>query len=189
MKIYTKTGDSGKTSLIGGQRVAKSHPRLEAYGSLDELNACIGIALAFLNDGQRGKDQVWNCLISTQHQLFNLGSQLACEDESMRSKLPPVNKKLIDEMEANIDLMNEELPALKEFILPGGSKLAAQLHLSRTVCRRAERKLIQLNDAQNLSSETLEVMFLNRLSDFLFVLARYANLCAGVSDVSWKKDS
>lgn len=186
MKIYTKTGDSGKTSLVGGQRVTKAHPRLETYGSLDELNACIGLALAQIATSDKNNNE-WRPLSAVQHQLFNLGSQLACEDETLREQLPPINENLVLDLEKQMDIMTADLPELKQFILPGGTSLAAHLHLARTVCRRCERILIHFYIEEKKDLESLEVRFLNRLSDYLFVLARYANHVSGEKDVPWMK--
>ncbi|MEO0337103.1 MAG: cob(I)yrinic acid a,c-diamide adenosyltransferase [Pseudomonadota bacterium] len=182
MKIYTKTGDQGETSLIGGARVKKFDPRLEAYGTVDELNSHIGVLRSDLSQ-QPGLIEVDRFLHRVQHQLFKIGSQLACEDEEMREKLPKLESEVVQEIESEIDRLESELPELKSFILPGGSRLASLCHVCRTVCRRAERRTAVVKDP------TLEQMgiflFLNRLSDYFFVLARTCNQVCEVADVPW----
>ena len=190
MKIYTKTGDKGTTSLVGGKRVSKSHPRLETYGGLDELNASLGVALSHISKSSTKKD-CWQLLFKVQHQLFNMGSRLACEDPEMLNHLPTVSEALITDMENLMDEMNTQLPELKQFILPGGSSAAAHLHFSRTLCRRVERRLVSFYQQQTesaVAAQTIEVQFLNRLSDYLFVAARYANSLEGLNDVFWQKE-
>lgn len=180
------------TSLVGGTRVSKSDKRIDSYGTVDELNSIIGMARAEL----RGIDMTGlkpgihllaSQLEQLQNRLFNLGSLLACEDSKMKSRLPIISEAHIKEMENNIDAMTAELPELKDFILPGGHKIAAHLHLARTVCRRAERATIFLYDDRQIEDPLL-LHFLNRLSDYLFVAARYTNFLTGVSDVKWQKD-
>ncbi len=186
-KIYTKGGDQGETSLVGGTRVSKSHQRLNVYGTLDELNSTLGLIAAqnkSFSDG-RFSDQVNSRLKRVQDNLFNLGSHLACEDEKLREQLPKANSALLSELETDMDGWEAELPPLKNFILPGGSQLAAFAHLSRTVCRRAEREAVELHKTTTDTSET--VVFLNRLSDWLFLLARKFNSLASATDVEWSK--
>jgi cob(I)alamin adenosyltransferase len=183
VKVYTKTGDRGKTSLIGGQRVAKTDLRLEAYGDVDELNSCIGLAIAHLPKESEKILAGW--LQSIQHRLFNLGSLLACADDEMLKKLPAVTENDIEELESHIDEMDKELPELHQFILPGGCVPAAHLHLARTVCRRAERLTCRLDEQSPLPHQGL--VYLNRLSDFLFVAARFANHLNHHSETVWKK--
>lgn len=186
-KIYTKGGDQGETSLVGGARVSKSHQRLNVYGTLDELNSVLGLIAAqnkSFSDG-RFSDQVNSRLKRVQDNLFNLGSHLACEDEKILSQLPKANAKLISELEADLDLWESELPPLRNFILPGGHILAAYAHLARTVCRRGEREAVELR--KTLPVEPEVVVFLNRLSDWLFLLARKFNAIAGERDVEWSK--
>lgn len=185
MKIYTKMGDKGQTSLVGGSRISKADPRLETYGTVDELNSCIGVAISFLEPSEKSQN-AWTVLEKVQHQLFNLGSRLACEDTKLLEKLPPLNMGLVAEMESSMDQLDSSLPRLQQFILPGGSPLAAHLHFCRTVCRRAERILVHFAGDKGLPAD--EVQFLNRLSDFLFVLARAANHSRGIADVEWKKE-
>ena len=177
MKLYTKRGDDGQTDLIGGQRVPKNHFRVEAYGGVDELNAAIGVALACT-----GNDAVRGPLITAQRRLFDLGAQLASPDPGQADN-PRIQARHIDELEAAIDAASEPLAPLKNFILPGGHETAARLHLARTVCRRAERSVVTL--AENEPVDGHAVVYLNRLSDLLFALARLANQLAGVQDVPW----
>lgn len=177
MKIYTRTGDRGETGLFGGVRVPKNDPRVEAYGTVDEANAAIGLAraagVAPEQDGQ---------LEAIQDDLFVLGAELAC-DPSKADKLrtPRIGAERITELERWIDAAEEGLPPLSQFILPGGCPAAAALHLARTVSRRAERRVLDLEDVRPEI-----VMYLNRLSDLLFVLARQANRWAEVDDVPWE---
>lgn len=181
MKIYTKTGDAGQTGLFGGARVSKADPRVDSYGAVDELNSCLGIARA-----QQGAPvaDIDALLANIQSALFDLGAELATNPESEKpSGLPQIAEAEIKELETAIDTFETELPALKTFILPGGSPLAAHLHLARTVCRRAERRVVALSDSSPVRDEI--GVYLNRLSDLLFVLARVANHRAGVEDVPW----
>ncbi|MEK7067847.1 MAG: cob(I)yrinic acid a,c-diamide adenosyltransferase [Patescibacteria group bacterium] len=177
MKIYTKTGDGGESSLYGGTRLLKSDVRLSAYGTIDELNASLGLVLA-----QTGADYYTVELRRVQAELFRVGAELAT---TAGQKLPVtvVGNKEIDVLEKHIDELELELPELKNFILPGGSQLAAQLHYTRTVARRAEREVVKLKASVNLRPELL--MYLNRLSDYLFVLARHANSRVGDKEIIW----
>lgn len=180
-RIYTRTGDSGETSLIGGARVAKSHCRVAAYGEVDELNSAIGFALSQMRDGASAER-----LARTQHDLFAIGARLATPREEAESRAPPpVPAERVAEMEAWIDEAGAELEPLREFILPGGSPGAAALHLARTVCRRAERAVVALHAVEPVDPEVLR--YLNRLSDLLFVFARLENRRAGCLDVTWSK--
>ncbi len=180
MKLYTKTGDAGSTGLIGGKRVPKNHLRIEAYGSVDELNSVLG----FCRVNRAG--WVDELLAPVQHELFVIGSHLALDDTQSPEdwKLPPVPKLAIDRLEQQIDRAEEELPKLRNFILPGGTELAARLHIARTVCRRAERALVNLADQAKVDADMMT--YLNRLSDWLFAAARLANHRAGVADVIWE---
>lgn len=179
MKIYTRTGDSGTTGLFGAGRVSKNHPRIEAYGTVDELNATIGMARASIS-----ADQHMNALLTTiQEELFRIGADLATPEESDAS-VPRVTRREIEDLEATIDRVESELQPLKAFILPAGTGLAAALHLSRTVCRRAERRVVEL--AESVSINANIAIYLNRLADLLFVLARVANARSGHADVKWK---
>lgn len=180
-KVYTRTGDDGDTGLAGGQRVPKDAARVEAYGTLDELNACIGVALTAVADPElRGH------LERIQHQLFDLGGDLCVlEADKERFGMQPFPAEPIAWLEGVLDRATEELPPLEEFILPGGEPGAAHLHVARTVARRAERRAIELARAETVSPNVIP--YLNRLSDALFVLARLENLRAGRGDVLWKK--
>ncbi|MBL7664153.1 MAG: cob(I)yrinic acid a,c-diamide adenosyltransferase [Bacteriovoracaceae bacterium] len=185
MKIYTKTGDKGKTSLVSGTKISKGDLRIELYGEVDELNSCLGIVLSSIESKNELKAQ-FALLSKIQHALFDLGSNLACEaDKRAKYKLPTIKTVLITGLEESIDQMQEELPALKNFILPGGALSASFTHLARTVCRRAERKLVNFFETNKDESFENSIEFLNRLSDFLFVLSRYINLKAGTNEVTW----
>jgi cob(I)alamin adenosyltransferase len=178
MKIYTKTGDDGTTGLIGGSRVAKSDPRIDCYGTVDELNAVLG--LAAVASGPELLEQ----LRRVQAELFVIGSHLATPEGSRHAAgLPALADESIRQMEAEIDAAEAALPPLRNFILPGGSELAARLHLARTVCRRAERVVVGFASGHPLQGRIVE--YLNRLSDWLFVHSRAANQSAGVEDVPW----
>lgn len=183
MKIYTKTGDKGETSLVDGTRVPKSHPRVDAYGSVDELNSILGICVSMSTESTVFSSVVKK-LCGIQNTLFNLGSLLACSDQETKKRLPTLTHEDIDNLEKEIDIMSKELPPLREFILPGGHVVASFLHQARTVCRRAERKVSTLEGDDG----DIHLKYLNRLSDYLFVLARYVNFKSGTIEVTWKKD-
>ncbi|MEQ1829710.1 MAG: cob(I)yrinic acid a,c-diamide adenosyltransferase [Pirellula sp.] len=180
MKIYTKTGDAGTTGLFGGPRVAKDDPRICAYGSIDELNAVIGIARATALG-----DKLDSILSSVQHQLFSIGAELATPNPEEHQLKWDAGSHVAD-MERTIDDLEAGLKPLRNFILPGGSTQAAHLHLARTVCRRTEREIVSFSRDRNVSDASHIVVFLNRLSDLLFVMARFANHQAGVVDVHWE---
>ncbi len=173
MKIYTRTGDKGETSLFGGTRIAKNDLRIEAYGTIDELNSFIGVARASWSSSPIDSE-----LQQVQSDLFDIGAYLAAPDSD---RFPGVPASRIDDIEHAIDRMEAELKPLSTFILPGGSLAASHLHVARTVCRRAERLIVALED----KSTTLA--YLNRLADYLFVAARFANACDGVADVAWSR--
>jgi cob(I)alamin adenosyltransferase len=177
MKIYTKTGDSGETGLWGGLRIAKDAARVQAYGTIDECNAAIGVARASGTDA--GLDAI---LAHIQNQLFVVGADLATPGEA--ANIPRIGAEEIAFLEHSIDTLEQQLEPLKQFILPGGTLAAAQLHLARTICRRAERWVVGLARQEPTLSEHVGV-YLNRLSDCLFVLARAANARAKVADVPW----
>ena len=177
MKIYTKTGDDGTTGLIGGGRVRKSDARLDAYGTVDELNALLGVA-AVVADPPIGDP-----LRRVMDELFVVGSHLAAP-AGRRAALPPLGEAMSRRLEAEIDAAEAALVPLAQFVLPGGCELAARLHVARTVCRRAERRLVELPPAD---VEPALLAYANRLSDWLFVQARAANRRAGVADVPWRK--
>ena len=165
-KIYTKTGDKGQTSLIGGTRVPKYHPRIEAYGTVDELNSYIGL-IRDLNIST----EIKSLLLDVQDRLFTIESHLALDPKTTLNKpLPEVYEKDVLQLEEAIDEMNEELPALSSFILPGGHVIVSHCHIARCICRRAERIAIRLSELHSVDS--LNIKYLNRLSDYLFVLAR-----------------
>lgn len=180
MKIYTKKGDEGKTSLVSGQNVSKSHPRLDAYGTLDELNSVIGLTVSLVS-----QKEIKDHLFKIQNQLFNIGSQLACDDSALSNKLPTVTEDHIKGLEAFIDEMTAQLAPLKNFILPGGTEAASTCHLARTVCRRAEREITKLHEEQPL--DLIYIKYINRLSDLLFTLARYINHLAKMPEINWEK--
>jgi cob(I)alamin adenosyltransferase len=181
MKVYTRRGDGGQTDLFGGERVAKDALRVEAYGAVDELNAALGVAA-----GATAERDLRELLASLQSLLFALGGSLATPDAAHRAKsgLPEPMPADVDELERRIDAFETELAPLKRFVLPGGTPAAAALHVARTVCRRAERRCVQL--ARDEEVDATCIAFLNRLSDLLFVMARVANRRAGVGDVEWE---
>jgi len=181
MKIYTRTGDEGETGLFGGGRVQKSHPRVDAYGDVDELNAVLGWSAAAVAD-----DTIRHRLGLIQHDLFTIGAHLATPTSTTRGRppsLPPMPSGRIAEFEQWIDEADTELPELRAFILPGGAPGAAVLHVARTVCRRAERRVVELAATELVDAGI--IVYLNRLSDLLFALARLENHRAGRDDVLW----
>jgi cob(I)alamin adenosyltransferase len=183
MKIYTKTGDAGDTGLFGGGRVPKSHPRVEAYGEVDELNATIGLARSI-----EMMPRIDEVLAPIQRDLFAIGALLATPDrEKMRQHLEKarVDEERVAELEQAIDDGDREHEPLKSFIMPGGTPKAAALHVARTVCRRAERRVVELQELHETEIPQLVVIYLNRLSDLLFTLARVANRRAGAGEVTW----
>jgi cob(I)alamin adenosyltransferase len=178
-KIYTRRGDDGSTGLFGGPRVRKDDLRVVAYGDVDELNSALGVAREELPEGD-----LRSLIDSFQSELFDLGAELATPDTSKAPKeVPRISAQSVARLEKEIDRLTEELPPMKNFILPGGSRPGAALHFCRTVCRRAERKLVELADSSSVSSDALA--YLNRLSDLLFVMARAANLRAGGREIPW----
>lgn len=183
-KIYTRTGDEGKTGLVSGNRTFKSDLRIDLYGELDELNSRLGYSCSLL--AKDFKHEV-DFIHSLQSSLFDLGSNMACEFENReRYNLPQLNDKLIQEIEAEIDKMDSELEPLKNFILPGGSLAAASIHLVRTGARSVERKLVHYENETKEVLPALSIVFLNRLSDYFFVLARYLNKKQGDPEILWK---
>jgi cob(I)alamin adenosyltransferase len=181
MKIYTKTGDKGQTGLFGGGRVSKDDPRVEAYGDVDELNAVLGLARAV-----EMMPRIDEVLVPIQRDLFSIGALLSTPDlEKMHDHLAKaqVDEGRISELEQAIDACDKELEPLRAFIVPGGTPKAAALHVARTVCRRAERRVIHLQ--HNVEIPQIVVVYLNRLSDLLFTLARVANTRAGAGEVTW----
>ncbi len=182
MKIYTKGGDAGETSLFGGQRVRKDTSRVEAYGAVDELNAVLGLAVAELEE----KDLIEHLRV-IQASLFDLGGELATPDVEERQErgkaTPRVSEPDVAELESWIDRLEGELEPLRSFVLPGGARAAALLHLARTICRRAERRVVSLSEKEAVQPVVLR--YLNRLSDLLFVLARVVNRRSGVVEPTW----
>jgi cob(I)alamin adenosyltransferase len=179
MKIYTRTGDKGDTSLFGGQRVPKDALRIEAYGTVDELNSVLGIVRS-----HGIAPELDRMLDSVQNTLFVLGADLATPRSADKAGLRRITPSDAELLEQQIDTCENALEPLRNFILPGGSPTAAQLHLARTVCRRAERHVVRLSHSEDVGEEV--IVYLNRLSDFLFVLARFANHIENVSEHPWK---
>ena len=178
-RIYTRTGDDGTTALGGGQRVPKDAPRVAAYGTVDELSSVLGVALALGVD-----ERIAGPLARIQNELFHLGSDLCIlEEDKQRMPVPRIEPRHVVALEALMDALNRELEPLANFVLPGGTPAAAQLHVARTVCRRAERLLVTLAREEPVGPET--VHYLNRLSDALFVMARWQNHRQGCPDVLW----
>ncbi|MGH1461037.1 MAG: cob(I)yrinic acid a,c-diamide adenosyltransferase [Neptuniibacter sp.] len=176
-KIYTRSGDQGDTGLANGSRINKSSLRIETLGTVDELNSWIGIALSNINQSALAPT-----LRNIQHQLFDLGGEIAVSDTDYRV----IDKSDIDCLEQRLDHFNEKLPALEEFILPGGSTEVCNIHLARTVCRRAERVIIALNLSDSETVNPYAIAYLNRLSDLLFVAARFLAAEKGEGEVLWK---
>jgi cob(I)alamin adenosyltransferase len=179
MKIYTKTGDKGQTSLLGGSRVPKHHLRIESYGTIDELNSYIGLL----------RDQAINAkhievLLEIQDRLFTIGSYLASEPQKSKVKIPLLNEEDVVFLEKQIDELNEALPPMRSFILPGGHTTVSFCHIARCVCRRAERLVVHLSETETVSDTILR--YLNRLSDYLFVLARKLSEELKASEIPWK---
>ena len=186
-RVYTRKGDDGRTGLVGGQRVPKDSPRIEAYGTVDELNACLGAARATVNElaQQEPRLAVLGAIVlRVQHELFNLGSILATLPENVHPRQPRVTDAEIAQLEKGMDAMNEELAPLRSFVLPGGSRVDAELHVARTVCRRAERACVGLGTGESVPPEA--VRYLNRLSDALFVWARWAAHVSGSPETLWE---
>jgi len=186
-RIYTKRGDTGQTSLVGGQRVSKDSARIEAYGTIDELNAFTGLAVVSCEEMIERDPSIGLLLVilrRVQHELFNLGSILATLPEDVHPKQARVTSAEISQLEREIDGMNESLPSLRSFVLPGGTRLNAELHVTRTICRRAERLLIALAREESVPPETIQ--YLNRLSDAMFVWSRWVNNAVGAPEILWQ---
>lgn len=180
-RIYTKTGDLGKTSLIGGTKVPKSHIRIESYGTVDELNSFIGLVIDLITD-----EHSRNTLREVQDRLFTIGSSLACDpDKESLMKIPDLKESDVERLEKEIDQMNHVLPDMKSFILPGGHQAISTIHVVRCVCRRAERICVHMQE-ENLFIEPIVIKYLNRLSDYLFVLSRYIGHILQVQEIPWK---
>lgn len=202
--LYTRTGDAGTTSLIGGQRIAKNSPRVSAYGSVDELNAMIGLVQAHCTDLD---DFVTSTLLTINNTLFNIGAYLATPSATKEATTPqeaaastpsttpqetaaepdsPIAPRLLSELEHQIDLLDSSVPQLRQFVLPGGSVAAAHAHVARTVCRRAERDILTLADTGAYVHPAV-LTYINRLSDYLFILARYINHFTGHPELTWEQ--
>jgi cob(I)alamin adenosyltransferase len=186
-RVYTKGGDKGETSLIGGDRVSKADPRLECYGTIDELNATVGLMIEALTQSAAG-EHMTPILRRVQNELFNLGCELATPDAEQRAKLPRIEARHVEALERDIDAVNDELPMLKSFVLPGGGWASAYAHLARTVCRRVERLVVGLMQSEDIGGD-LPVQYLNRLSDALFVWGRWAALKDGKPEPLWDSRS
>ena len=178
MKVYTKTGDAGTTSLVGGKRVPKDCARLESYGTVDELNAHVGLLLTYVSENPDRE-----CLISIQNRLFVVGAQLATEAPNVPSSV--ITDDDVTNLENNIDKASEGLPKWRGFTLPGGCREAAIAHVCRTVCRRAERRILTLNSEEKVDPQLLK--YINRLSDYFYVLALRLNFLHGTEEILWKK--
>lgn len=184
-KIYTRTGDRGQTSLVGGTRVSKTHARLEAYGTIDELNAQLGYLAALLP----ADNQERACLLFVQHQLFVIGACLATDiQQTALSAESRIGEGAIARLETAIDALDAALPPLKAFVLPGGTPAAGVCHICRTVCRRAERRILSLEADEGIEVDTLIKQFVNRLSDYLFVLSRKLNNLSKNEEIIWDKN-
>lgn len=180
-KIYTKTGDKGTTSLIGGTKVPKSHLRIEAYGTVDELNSYIGLCRDILTD-----EKSRTVLQEVQDRLFTIGSSLACDPiKEPKMRIPDLKEKDVELLEKEMDKMNESIPEMKSFILPGGHTTVSHLQIARCICRRAERCCVRL-ELESLEVEQVILKYLNRLSDYLFVLSRYTGHQLLVGEIPWK---
>lgn len=178
MKIYTRKGDKGETSLIGGVRVPKHHLRIEAYGTIDELNSWIGL----LRD-QKIDDHSIRLLVEIQETLFTIGSHLAADPQKSRMKLPELKEEEVSTLENEIDRMDQELPELSSFILPGGHPVVSYTHIARCICRRAERLVVHLSEGEPV--EAVILAYLNRLSDYLFTLARFFARYFNAAETPW----
>jgi cob(I)alamin adenosyltransferase len=182
VKIYTKTGDAGETGVFGGPRVPKDDLRIEAFGAVDELNAALGVVRA-----ADPPPVIGEVLGRLQHELFVVGAELATPDPGKQG-VPTIRQRHIEAAERDIDRFEDRLPPLREFILPGGTAAAAQIHLARAICRRAERRVVSFAGHSPGSVNSVLLAYLNRIGDLLFVLARAANQHAGRSETAWKKD-
>jgi len=182
-RVYTKQGDKGETSLIGGERVSKDDPRLDCYGTLDELNATLGMARVALEASAAGP-HLLPIVTRVQNELFNLGSELGAADPARRAKLPRIEDRHVDGLARDIDGVNDDLPPLTSFVLPGGGAASAAFHLARTVCRRAERIVVSLAKHEDIGGE-LPLSYLNRLSDALFVWGRWCAFKDGQPEPLW----
>ncbi len=180
MKIYTKSGDKGKTSLFGGERVEKNNPRLEAYGTIDELNSILGFVIA-----NELHSKTKNIILNIQNNLFVIGAELATPSNVKSKSIKSIQSDEIKNIEDYIDEIELELKPLSSFILPGGSKSASLLHMARTVCRRAERRIIEVDLEEKINPDI--IVYINRISDLLFVLARFENHISSTPEIEWKQ--
>ncbi len=187
MKIYTRTGDKGQTSLFGGKRVSKSSTRVETYGNVDELNSAIGVVVAEISNFKFPISNILNELEEIQHDLFAIGSYLASPGNKKQEEGIKKLEKRVEFFESRIDAMTKELPELRNFILPGGGVIGAQLHLARTICRRTERRIIALIKKETIDSGV--VMYFNRLSDLLFTMARFVNYREKKKETIWSSQA
>ena len=186
-RVYTRRGDAGETGLAGGQRVAKDSPRIEAYGTVDELNSFLGLARSTVHELVSHNGRIYKLapiMLRVQHELFNLGSILATLPQDVHPRQPRVTEVEVVQLEKEMDHMNAELAPLRSFLLPGGSRLDAELHICRTVCRRAERASVALSRVEEVPPEA--VRYLNRLSDALFVWSRWANFLTSTPETLWE---
>ena len=186
-KVYTKNGDSGQTNIIGGHKISKANIRIKSFGEIDELNASIAMCCVFIKREFVGtlvsRIMIVDVLKKIQHQLFNLGNMIATLSEDIKGNSPAITNDDVKFVETNIDDYNSNLPTLKSFVLPGGSEINAMLHLSRTICRRCERTVVELN--KNEKCNKIIIIYLNRLSDLLFVLSRYINHSMKKDEFLW----
>lgn len=188
MKIYTKTGDKGTTRLVDGRCVEKFNPRVEAYGTADELNSYLGLIFSLLENNEQlniGHSSLRHLLFEIQNDLFVIGSLLATAEEAVFKKLPQLDSASTNQLETMIDIMTTELEPLKNFILPTGHVLSSHLHVARTLCRRCERRSAEIAHQEPQYAQVL--IYLNRLSDFLFTAARFVNHRTNTQDILWKK--
>ena len=181
--LYTRTGDSGETSLVGGERVKKWCSRLEAYGTLDEFSSFLGVVLSSPSCPRKLHDQ----LLEVQNELFNLGSYLATSPAEGTSPTCGLTDEKLKEIETWIYTLDEDTPRIRAFVLPGGCELAAHVHVARTVCRRAERRIYSMREEENCFVDPKLLSYLNRLSDYLFIAARWLNCQAGVEEIIWRR--
>ena len=195
-RVYTKKGDGGRTCLVGGQEVDKSDARIEAYGTVDELNSVLGMARdsavaaserVSAGSARDALAELGGSILRIQHELFNLGSALATLPADLHPKQPRVTQADVEALERSMDAAQRTLPTLRSFVLPGGSRLNAELHLARTVCRRAERVAVRLSREGEV--DAVDIRYLNRLSDALFVWSRVASVAEGVAEVLWKPNA
>lgn len=187
-KVYTKLGDRGETALVGGQKVPKDDVRIEAYGTVDELNAALGLVRTALERSKAGP-KLSPIVARVQNELFNLGAELATPDAKRRQRTPAVAARHVERLEAEIDELNDDLPELRSFVLPGGGEASAAFHLARTICRRAERRVVTLaRVAGEGGVDPQAIVYLNRLSDALFVFGRWAARQDGQPEPLWEPD-